>query len=191
MSNLTVRLAEEKERLRGLSDQEIIKEFLALGKEFSELKIKLSEAKEEDARRKRDMMLTEKLLEEDESMDTTEEMEVENAVKDQELKIKDVEDNLEDQFQMKKPEDAAEGQNDDASSVSKSKTASPSFQFDDPSVPEGWGTRMIPNGAHLADRKIFKSPCGRLFYSRRSAKQFMACHSEKYSQEDVYFMEHK
>ena len=72
---MTMRLAQEKERMMKLSDQEIIKEFLSLGKEFSALQIKLSKAREDMAMRKQQKKLAEeKLLEEfDEDMDTTEE----------------------------------------------------------------------------------------------------------------------
>ena len=46
------------------------------------------------------------------------------------------------------------------------------FRYGDPTVPCGWGTRMVSTGAGRC-RKIYKSPCGRVFYSRRMAKRFL------------------
>ena len=192
MSAITMRLREEKERLRGLSDQEIIKEFLALGKEFSELQVQLRQASEEDARRKRVKVLTQETLLE-ESDEDMEEDEDQADLSEEEFKIKNLEIKLVNMSQENSTPSEEQYDDDEADSSPeiKSKPASPSFQFDDPSVPQGWGTKMIPNGVNKGDRKIFKSPCGRIFYSRRSAKQFMTCPSQNYSQSDIDLMESK
>ena len=135
MSAITMRLREEKERLRGLNDQEIIKEFLALGKEFSELQVQLRQASEEDARRKRVKVLTQETLLE-ESDEDMEEDEDQTDLSEEEFKIKNLEIKLVNMSQENSTPSEEQYDDDEADSSPeiKSKPASPSFQFDDSSA---------------------------------------------------------
>ena len=89
------------------------------------------------------------------------------------------------------PEQAPEPNVDDGlvseSIIEPSKaTTKLNFTFDDPSVPAGWGIRMMPNGPKSPPRKIFCDPNGIVFTSRKEAYEFMV--KSHYEEEDLKLM---
>ena len=58
------------------------------------------------------------------------------------------------------------------------------FNYDDASVPEGWGTKMVNNGPSQPLKKVFCDKEGKQFMSRTKAFQYML-KAKSYSQDEM------
>ena len=59
------------------------------------------------------------------------------------------------------------------------------YNTNDPSLPKGWSSKLLSNGAKRAPKKLIRSPQGQVFTSRRKALEFMMENSEKYSKYEM------
>ena len=62
-----------------------------------------------------------------------------------------------------------------------------SWDLDDPTVPEGWKTKICPNGGGKMQKK-FLDPFGKVCETRKQALQRMMGDPTKYSEEDIHLM---
>ena len=172
----------EMEKLNALSDDELVRRFLDLGKQFDEMKIKLSEAKKslkanvtekkEDMFDEDDCDLDDVDMEEKNDSDVTKEADNTEA---EPVDVSDLSETLEETV-------------NDNESFTEPEESSNIWHFDS-SIPSGWKTKLIPNGKNQQSRRIFKNPQDRVFYSRRSAKKFMIT-DNSYSEEDIRMMDY-
>ena len=59
------------------------------------------------------------------------------------------------------------------------------YTTNDPTVPKGWSSKLLSNGSSKAPKKIYRSPQGHVFPSRKKALEFMLDNSEKYSKYEI------
>lgn len=132
--------------LEKMTDQELIKAFLDLGPRFSELQKMFQEVESKK-------IITAKK----ESMEVKDQVgddQIDNPMPDEEKSSLKMEEN-------------------EATQESDNKSKYPDYNFGDPTIPTGWCSKLVNNGPKSGYRKIFRSPDGKLFLTRKGALQFM------------------
>ena len=144
-------LIAERARLEKLNDAELLREISALMKQFSEVQIRLNEAKKAYAARK----------------STTKEG-VKREEPKKSIKFGEV--------QIKKEKEISEvklKERDIKKNTGKDNVTIKGFSYNDPSVPAGWGIKLRPQGPRNPPKKSFCDPKGLIFLSRKEAYEYM------------------
>lgn len=131
--------------LANMTDQELIKAFLDLGPQFSEMEKMFLEVENKKISNAEKESKEEFDLVRDEKMDDEEKIS---------LKVEKI-----------PPSDLDQ--------VSNNKSKYPDYNFEDSTIPTGWCSKLVHNGSGSGFRKVFRSPGGKLFQTRKGALRFM------------------
>ena len=155
-------IMEEKARLEKLSDEELLREINDLIEQFSQIQIRLNEAKQVHASRK-----------EKTKQQNVADSKIPKQSRQQSLQR----DNADSGKSIIKKEKDSSTDN----AIIKG------FSYNDPSVPAGWGIRLRSQGPKNPPKKSYCDPHGLIFMSKKEAYEFML-KSGEYEKADIALM---